>query len=94
MAKNNPYVHSLNIPNHTFGYSKVSTSLGSGIVDGMSGEMRKEVDNRILKALRLMHTSDEDIIKEIMEETEDDIYSLLYAPSDEVTSAYKYKHKL
>lgn len=73
--------------NHTF-----NDMFGADVEDKLSEAMKKQVDESIVRVLKLNAMSDEDIIEKIMNEP--DVFELLVAPSDDVKKAYLYKTEL
>ena len=61
-------------------------------IEGLTDDMRREVDERILYILRLNVMTDEAVIEAIIED--ESIFELLSNPSDDVIAAYKFQYVL
>jgi len=85
MSNSRSYTYSNH--NHT-----LSDMYGSTVEDELSESMKKQVDESIVRVLKLNAMSDEDVIVQIMNDP--DVFELLIEPSDDVKKAHLYKTEL
>jgi len=78
--------------NHTHTLTATSMYGNTVVEDTLSEAMKKQVDESIVRVLKLNAMSDEEIIEQIMREP--DVFELLTAPSDDVKRAHLYRTEL